>query len=144
MIGARVVGGAVLALAGVLLYGHWRRQQELVAAPPKRPQDARFAWQQLRRRMRGSALMAFIGGAILLAERVPKSATALSLYLFGLLAATLGLAAYGLVDWRATQAWRHQESLETLRQHLADQIDKFADEQQSESSADEPSGSAKS
>ncbi|MAT71980.1 MAG: hypothetical protein CMJ58_20950 [Planctomycetaceae bacterium] len=122
MIAARIVGGATLAVASVMLWGHWQRQQELARDAPQDPRAADFAWRQARRRARGTALMAAIGGAIMLADRVPRNAWAISAYLFGLLGATIVLALFGLADWRASQAFHHCESVDLLRAHLAEHI----------------------
>ena len=117
-------GFVLTALSAVLLAWHWYEWRDLVAFRPQaeNADDMLFRSRRVRRRTQASALIGLVGFAMVVADRIPKNAVALSAYLFGLLIVTCMILWLGIRDMIATGSYRSRKEIERVAAELRSQI----------------------
>jgi hypothetical protein len=116
MNGAAYFGYALIAVSAALLAIHVQSWQDWRRSLERRRRE--FVRLQLQRRFVASSLIGVVGAAMTLIDRVPRTPTAMTAYLFGLILAVGLILAIALADIRATRRHQIVEQLDVLAEEL--------------------------
>ena len=110
----KIFGFCLIALSAVLLALHWQTWQghSRETMDPKRE---RFLRTQLRRRTQASALIGIVGLSLTLADRIPRTAGAMSAYLFGLVFMACWMLWIALADIASIRSQGQKEDIDRLK-----------------------------